>query len=394
MRPEVIAAERSREVREAARAWARAGFIDQSGLDRILSGFPDDRTRFGPGFRTLAFVFSGIAALSVVGMSFAMLDPSPSSRFDTVLFLIWALVMGGLTELQRGPLKRASAGAEAATALASVGLALLAVASASVLPRAWETVGLLASGSLFCAIAAWRWGDAMFFAAAVLSAYGLLSQFDQGRLLWVVASLGLIPAGLSRSGDGRRAPSHRRGAAIVGAVAICALYVAVQVWSWDQGLVESLRAGAPWSLMAARSWSWIRPLAILATALLPVALLAAGWRRRSLLLLHLGGVSGGLSIATIRLYHEVMPLSWALILAGAACLALALGARRWLRAGPEGERDGFTADPLFDAGNRTEAIRSVAAMVAFTPAVQAADRPGTFQGGGGRFGGGGASGDY
>ena len=36
-------------------------------------------------------------------------------------------------------------------------------------------------------------------------------------------------------------------------------------------------------------------------------------------------------------------------------LGLAICLRRWLRSGPQGERDGFTADPLFDNTNRTEA---------------------------------------
>jgi hypothetical protein len=112
------------------------------------------------------------------------------------------------------------------------------------------------------------------------------------------------------------------------------------------------------------------------------------------LLLYSGLLLIGVSIATIRLYHAVMPLSLALILIGSACLALALGVRRWLRSSPNGERHGFTADPLFDNTNRTEVIRSVVAAASFTPAAQAAPATPAFEGGGGSFGGGGASGGY
>ena len=102
----------------------------------------------------------------------------------------------------------------------------------------------------------------------------------------------------------------------------------------------------------------------------------------------------GVSIATIRLYREVMPLSLALILIGGSSLALALGVRRFLRAGPKGERHGFTADPLLDNSNRTEAIRIVTTMASFAPTAQAAPDRSGFEGGGGGFGGGGATGTY
>ena len=101
-----------------------------------------------------------------------------------------------------------------------------------------------------------------------------------------------------------------------------------------------------------------------------------------------------MSIATIRLYREIMPLSLALILIGAACLGLALWVRRWLRGGPGGERAGFTADPLFDDTNRTEVIQSVVAMASFTHSAQAVPGRSGFEGGGGRSGGGGATGTY
>ena len=189
--------------------------------------------------------------------------------------------------------------------------------------------------------------------------------------------------------DRRLAPSHRNGAVIVGAVSILALYAAVHIWSFDERLIEAVdRVGDSAPPLA------FRPLSILATALLPPALFLIGWRLRELLLVYAGLLLTFASIATIRLYREVMPLSLALILIGASCLALALGTRRWLRAGRSGERDGFTADPLFSEGNGTEAVRSVVAMASFTPAAETAPSRSGFEGGGGSFGGGGATGNF
>ena len=179
---------------------------------------------------------------------------------------------------------------------------------------------------------------------------------------------------------------------ILGGVAILALYGAAHIWSFDEHLVESMNVTGATPRQAPLPPA--RLLSILATVLLPTALLSIGWRRREPLLLSAGLLLIGVSIATIRLYRQVMPLSFALILIGAACVGMALAVRRWLRSGNKGERHGFTADPLFDNANRTEAIRSVVAMASFTPAAQpSASRP-PFEGGGGGFGGGGATGTY
>lgn len=389
MNAEIVAAERAKEARDAARAWRRAGFIGEGALARILTLFPDDRQRFGPGFRALAFIFTGIASWAIIGLGFALFD----ARLDSAgAFVIWALALAALTEFQRGPWKRADAGAESVTALMAALLAIIAGVIGFGGTRLDDLpVRFLVSAFMVSSLAAWRWGDKLFFLGAGLSGFGLLAQTDQGRLLWIVASGVLIPVCLSASRDRALAPSYRWGTVILGAVAILALYGAVHIWSFDERLIESLRAAHPAPHEAAAS---VRSLSILATALLPPGLLLAGWRRREPLLVYAGLLLIGASIATIRLYRQVMPLSFALILIGAACVGLALTVRRWLRSGDTGERGGFTADPLFDNTNRTEAIRSVVAMASFTPAAQEpAPRP-SFEGGGGGFGGGGATGTY
>ena len=392
MRPEVAQAERSREVRDAARAWRGAGFIGDDALSRVLDLYQDDRRRFGTGFRVLAFIFTGVAAGALVGLSVFLASPSWESA--PVFFAFWAAVMAALTELQRGPGRRASAGAESATAWMAVLFGLAApVVNATDPSFAVLLIRFLVTALVVCAFAAWRWGDRPFFLGAALAMYGLLTQTDLARLWWIVAALVLIPVCLNAARHPRFAPSHRTGAVIVGGVSILALYVAIHIWSYDQRWIEQLNEAWPVSPPALPPASW-RLVAIAGTALLPLGLLAIGWLRRERLLLYGGLLLIGATIATIRLYRAVMPLSFALILVGALCLALALWVRRWLRSGPLGERGGFTADPLFDNTNRTEAIRSVVAMASFTPAAEAPPSGRAFEGGGGSFGGGGATGTF
>lgn len=391
MRAAVVAAERARHVRDAARAWRRAGLIGEEALRTIVARYPDDRRRFGPGFRALAFVFTVIASWALIGLWIVLFNPNLDRGAG---FLAGGMLWVAFTEFQRGHLKRADAGAEAATALIA---GVLAVASGAIGFGGSRVedflLRFLVAAFLVSSAAAWRWGDKLFFLGASLSGFGLLAQPGQGRLLWILASAILIPACVRAARDQRLSPSHRSGAVIVGVVAVLALYSAVHVWSWDQGVVEQLRLASSLA-PAGPQGPFLRSLSILATAVLPPVLFLAGWRRREPLLLYGGLLLIGASIATIRLYREVMPLSLALILIGAACLTLALSVRRWLRSGMGGERHGFTADPLFDNTNRTEVIRTVVAMASFTPAAQPAPARSSFDGGGGGFGGGGASGTY
>ncbi|MBX7187232.1 MAG: hypothetical protein K1Y01_18970 [Vicinamibacteria bacterium] len=391
MRPEIVAAERAREVRDAARAWRRTGFIGEEALGLVLERYPDDRVRFGPGFRVLAFIFTLIASCALIGLWFVFFDSNPQTGASLI---VWAVVFSGLTELQRGPMRRVGAGAESATALAAAALATLG-----------GTIGFgggsfndfllrfLASGFVACSAAAWRWGDAIFQLGAGLLGFALLAQAGPARLLWIGAAALAIPICLAGARLARNAPSQRRGFMILGAISVLALYGAIHIWSLDQHLVESLSVVAREGSGSDGS-KGLRALSFATTALLPPALLLIGWRRREPLLLYAGILLVGASVATIRLYREVMPLSLALCLIGAACLTTGLGLLRWLRSGPARERHGFTADPLLDDARRTEAVRSVVAMASFTPAAQAqAARP-AFEGGGGGFGGGGATGSY
>ncbi len=391
MRSEAIAAERAKEVRDAARGWRRAGFISEAVLTRTLSSYPDDRQRFGPGFRALAFIFSGIGVWAMVGLSFVLFEPRGDN--SGALLLFWAAILAILTEVQRGPGRRADAGAESATALIAVLLGVAGVVLVGDDSIYSFLIPFLASSCALCVVGAWRWGEGLFFLGAGLSGFGLLTQADHGRLLWIMASVLVIAASLKAGREPRLSPSHRNGAVILGTVAILALYGALHIWSFDHQAIESMDRAAPFTSNAA-TLRPLRSLSILATALLPVGLLLVGWRRREPLLLYAGLLLIGASIATIRLYHQVMPLSLALILIDAAGLALALGVRRWLRSGEGGERSGFTADPLFDNTNRADAIKSVVAIASFTPAAQAPPAQAAFKGEGGGFGGGGATGSF
>ncbi len=391
MRADLAEADRRLEVREAARGWRRAEAVDEATRARVDAAYPEDRGRLGPVFRLLVFGFTIVAATSCFG-GFGLVLASEGERAEARLLVVFGLALVGATEYQLGPLRRRQAGAEAATAL--LGLSCLTVG------LLWslfvDTLGSDATiNSALVLVVLWfgggayRWGYAPFAAAAGVSFFLLLARGPHARELWIAIPLLTTPL-LLRAGDSARLPpAHRRGCRALAVLGLVFLYLAVHVGSWDDGLVEWI-AGHGKRLREAGFW---RLLSVAATALVPVLTVGWGIATRRRLLIDLGLVGVLSSLVTLRFYVHVAPLWLVLLLGGAVALGLALALRRFLDSGPEHERHGFTAEPLFTDPEGRSALEVAAGVVSLTPAVRPTEKPG-FEGGGGSFGGGGATGTF
>ncbi len=390
MRPDAAAADRRREVREAARRWHEAGLVDDAVRAALEAAHPDDRVRLGPAFRTLAFVFTVLGALAGFALVVVALN---LERNLGPLALVFGALLWGLTELQTGPLKRTDAGAETATAL--LGTAFLLGGTAWLLDRMVVddarkgfVLAMLTAATALFAVVAVRWGSPFGAGLATLAAFGALAQFPAGRWLWILAALSLAPAGLALGDSAALPPTHRRSVRVVAALSLLALYVAVHIGSWDGQLVEQMGSFPA----SSGRHSPLRPLFVAATALLPLALVALGLRTRRRLLVDLGLLLGVVSAGTVRFYVHVAPLWVVLSTAGAAMIGAVLILRRFLDAGPERVRGGFTAEPLAEEAARQRVVEAAMA-VSMAPKAPAPAAPG-FTGGGGKSGGGGATGSY
>lgn len=388
MRADAAAADRRHEVREAARAWRGAGAIDEATLAAIEATHPDDRARLGPAFRTLVFFFTGIVTLALLGLFTVVVD---FAQGESTLLIVFGLLLIAATEVQTGPLRRAQGGSEAATAF--LGVVCLFVGAAWHLARTglhedvWINMAL-ALTVVLCAAAAWRWGYALFAAAAVALLFVLAARFPQGRLLWIVGGFAAALA-LVRAGDAAAlCPAHRRGARAGAAVALTGVYLAVNVRSWEARWIEWVSPGDPAPIVS----DALFVAAGVGTALLPLLTLFWGvrTRRRWLIALGVGGVIA--SLVTLRYYVHVAPLWVVLTAGGAAALAVAAAVRRYLESGPGGERAGLTTDPLFSGDEAPGALEI--AVAAATPHDRAERPAPEFEPGGGRYGGGGAGGTY
>jgi MFS family permease len=398
MIPGAALASRNAGVRAAARAWHQAELLTAEGLAAVESEFPDDRVRVGPVFRVLLFVFTLIAAGAGTGFIFALVSFGRGSE-AVIVSICWTLAVVAIfaTEFQVQALKRAQGGTEAATSFAALVLLLAGAATwvfaLAHLPDRDAAQLLFALATLACAAAAWRWGYPLYGAFAAASLLGLLSTLIAGRL-WIalVAILALFL--LPRHTDSARLPPALRDA-VLGAllVFLAGLYLAVDVSSVQWRLLELPRFieraapdadASPWTLRAA----------LAATVLVPALYIAWGLRGRRRAILVLGLFLAACAAASVRLYIHLAAPWIVLSVAGLLLITLALIVRRYLDAGEDRERLGFTAEPPLEGQERQRLLELVAATATLTPDARVLPQQAAYQGHGGDFGGAGSNSDF
>jgi hypothetical protein len=382
---EAAAADRARDVRVEARAWCRSGIIDESTYGAILESYPDDRSRVGGAFRALLFLFTAVAVVSLFGaLAVAELPMG-------LLLALTAAGCAAATEIQMGKLRRARSGSEEATALLAV------VFAAAVAGWLLDGIGGDSDLRVVAAVAAVasllgvsRWGVPLLGALASAFAFLALVWWSGARIGWIVLAVLLVPPLLRGSVSPALAPSQRRACDAALVTALLALYVALHVGSFDARLLETeLLFGTTDEAPA-----WLgRPIFVLATALVPALVLLAGIRWKRPILLRSGLALSVASLVTLRFYVHVAPLWVVLVVSGGVALALAMLVHRYLASGPGKERHGFTAEPVLDRRDAAAALE-LGMTASLAPAAPAASESPRFRGGGGEFGGGGASGSF
>jgi len=391
MRRESVAWERAAEVREAAEGWLRAGAIGTATYDAVRNAYPDPCVTPSAVWRVLTAGMVTAVVVCTLGALWAATQPGATS-LALLLFVLGAAAFMVTEYLEASP-RSARRGAAGATAfwgnifiLGGLGI-FLSEAQHVEGERALDAV-LLAS-ALVWAASCWRWGSPLFAGLSAVSSFLFLSRLPLGRALWLLAGAALVGLVARRPDDLAWAPSHRRAAMVLLVVGVGAVYVASNVYSLDEHVIEGFLKFAP--PRGARPF-WLMVVAAIATAVLPLGILWWGLKSRRVVLLDTGIVLLALSLVTLRHYVHVAPLWVVLTASGALLVVVALAVERALRGRPGGERWGFTADPLFSDDRRQRILQTVSVAATFTPAarVTATEQPG-FAGRGGEFGGGGAS---
>jgi hypothetical protein len=388
MRPESVAWERAAEVHEAARGWRRVGAIDEETEQAIREAYPNPCITPSAVWRVLT---AGVVTAVILCTFGAFLLAFRTDQLGLqVLMLLFAGASLGATEVLEASPQSARRGAAGATGFWGILLLLAGFSLFLLEPMRVRYDGaidvVLVTSSLAWAVSSWRWGSPLFAALSAISLFLVLGRLPHGRVLWVLVGAALAGLAARRLDEASWAPSHRRGAAILVVAGVLAAYAAVNVYSFDEHLLEDLgRFGA--ARVASSPSLFV--LSALATAVVPLAVLIWGVRSRRTFVIDIGIVLLALSLVTLRHYVHLAPLWVVLTLAGAALVVLALAVDRALRRASGGHIAGFTADTLFADERRQQALQIVPVVAAFTAPAAVPEEKG-FAGGGGRFGGGGA----
>jgi len=368
-------------VRSAASGWKKAGVIDDATLRSIEAAYPDDRARLGLGLRILVGIATFIGGCALTSLVFMLFEPR-SRAGGAAIALLLAASFAVVTELQTGRWKRRQAGGEFATAWL---FALLAGVAAAVGTRLEGVALTFATLALAHLLASWRWGYATLAALGAFFMLHFIGRSEVWRVLWLASGIAGAWLVLVPARSIALPPSHRRSLEAAGAVLLLGAYVAVNVYGLDHHWLDFR------DVMPRFPEVWQRLGGMAGTALLPPIVLALAIYFRDRTMLALGAIFTAASFATLRFYVSLGPVWIVLIFSGAACLGLAIAVRRWLDAGAGKERDGFTAEPLYEHRRLSEALAAAATIAAMSPAARAAEQA-SFEGGGGRSGGGGATG--
>ncbi len=386
--------DRNAAVRAAAWAWAAAGAIDGAALAAIWAAYPDDRRRVGPVFQVLLFLFTLISINGALGFVWALLEgPAQSKWLVGGLLLFFGISLLAVTGALIEPMRRAHSGIEDATLLAGLGY-LIGFAgwfsSTQLHWSDWLAIGaaLLVGAFLLAGAALW-WDYPIYAGAAMAALLGSLTVVPGGRWGWIALPLLAAPFLVRGSESVRLPPAQRASCLAVLGVALAGLYVAVNLVSYDQRWIELYDFGRRDGTAGG-----LRVFFIVATAIVPIIYLVLGLRSRRYVFLVLGAAAGIASLATFRYYVHLAPL-WAMLIASGALLMTAVFVlRRYLDSGPGRERHGFTAEPLFEDPGRRQILEAGAAVLSLSPQARPLHEKPKFTGGGGEFGGGGASSDF
>jgi hypothetical protein len=388
MKPDAVSADRMESIREAGREWFQAGWIDGNACQKIEAMYPDDRVRVGPGFRILFFILTFAAILGVVLAICVLLDDeTPISIFAIIAGIACWMTADYLI----GTKKRRQGGIEAAFSLAALvslmaGLSIL-ITESNGLREQTTYILLLFIFFLLAGAAGWNWGYWPYMAISAALLFLAIMPLPFGRLFWVVTTIVLYPLLTKGCDSGRIPPALRKSSAAFLAVHILVLYAAVHIYMLDHHVSFS-----PYEYRYGFEY-FPRWLSVALTATIPVLVLLTGIVRRRRLFLVLGFVLALFSFATLRMYVHLAPL-WILLTGAGVLLLVAAGLlRRFLDSGVEKERAGFTT-ALQATQDKHSSVEILASVAALTPDASASvDNP-QFRGGGGEFGGGGASGKF
>jgi hypothetical protein len=365
--------------------WTRSGLLDAARGDRLGAGLRVELRRTNPFLRAGLALFTGLIVAASVALLITVLD----LRGDVAIAAITGVAAAaciGLAEYLVLQFRCYRFGIEEALAVAAV--ALLAVSGGELASSLHTGLrGLPAVAALAVGVAGGfglyrRFGfvyaafGSMVCAAAIPFQLGLPGTTQRLLAAAAIASV-FVVARSKRLKYKDEYPGDEYGH--LQAAALAGVYVVLNVQ-----LTPGWYGVHGWFYWCTYAGTW----------LLPLTGLSLGIREKDRELMDVSLALALVTLLTNTEYLGTTRHTWDPCVLGAVLITIALTVRRWLAAGPGGERKGFTPARLLDRDGALLAHASTASIVAQPGHVPSRAEPAAPEFGGGRSGGGGASGGY
>ena len=383
MRAYSASAEEAVDARSLLKDWLAEGFVSQEQYDRMEPDTACELRRTNIFLRVVLFLFTLIIVAAAGGLFFVL--TRPSSQTTGVLLLIFAALTYAAAEFAVLRFHLYRYGIEEALAVCSV-----AFLCAGMLPLLSSSTEFLApAAGIIASLWIWhRFGLPYVFLAAMIFVVWLADDWTSSHTAQHVIVAAFYAAGLITV-----IALRPRDHSISEAFLWLGLYLAINLHVSSMDLLRQWWLGPASTTEFPRAFYWTTWVL---TWCLPPAILVRGVRQKDRLVITVGTIAALLTLITNKPYLGWQRHTWDPMLLGALLIATALLLRRWLAAGTNGVRHGFTAQRLSAKDHHWMNVGSAAlglvAPQAVTPTPQPASPDVHF--GGGTSGGAGASSDF
>ena len=367
--------EEALRARNLLKDWAGEGFITEAQYQRMGQETVCDLRRTNIFLRLVLVLFTLIIVGAGVGLFSEVFLKQTADQTKGVFLLIFAVICYAATELAVSQARLYRYGIEEALAVCSVAFLCGGIALSK--PNATEF--LIAAAGAVASLWIWhRFGLAYAFLAAMIFVVWLPTYWTSSHSAQHLIVAGFYAAGLIT------VAYLDDGYSIVEALLWLGICAAINLQLWS-----SFRPTTQFS----RPFYWATWIL---TWCLPPVVLARGLRRKDRFVIAVGALAAILTLVTNKPYLGWPRHTWDPMLLGALLIGVALLIRRWLAAGPDGIRHGFTARRLSGKDKELMSVGSAAFGLvsphAITPGPQTVSPEVRF--GGGDSAGGGATSDF
>ena len=383
MRAYSASAEEAVHARSVLKDWLSESLITAEQHQRMEPDTVCDLRRTNIFLRLVLFLFTLIIVAAAGGLFFVL--TRPSSQTTGVLLLIFAALTYAAAEFAVLRFHLYRYGIEEALAVCSV-----AFLCAGMLPLLSSSTEFLApAAGIIASLWIWhRFGLPYVFLAAMIFVVWLADDWTSSHTAQHVIVAAFYAAGLITV-----IALRPRDHSISEAFLWLGLYLAINLHLSSLNLLWQWWGVPPAATEFSSTFYWTTWVL---TWCLPPAILVRGVRQKDRLVITVGTIAALLTLITNKPYLGWQRHTWDPMLLGALLIATALLLRRWLAAGTNGVRHGFTAQRLSAKDHHWMNVGSAAlglvAPQAVTPTPQPASPDVHF--GGGTSGGAGASSDF